>query len=281
MAQQIAIRLENLAKTFGRGKKKIVAVNNINLSVETGQVYGFLGPNGAGKTTTIRMMLDLMTPTAGSISLFDQPIRQERLVLRQVGAHIEGAAFYPYLSGRRNLEVIGRINGYYEPDRIEALLKQVGLDYRAKQRFRGYSLGMKQRLGLAAALLNDPTLLIMDEPTNGLDPAGIQEMRHFLRELVEKHGKTVFFSSHLLSEVEQMCDRVAIINKGTILREGQVDALLEDTPRVRIEVAPLEEAVAALGSQWQVAIDTSALVVEAGRDDIPRILYTLHENRID
>ncbi|MDX1991941.1 MAG: ABC transporter ATP-binding protein [bacterium] len=280
MSQQSAVILDSLTKVFGR-RRKIVAVDNVTLRVEAGQVYGFLGPNGAGKTTTIRMMLSLMQPTSGSISLFGKPIHAHHEVLRRVGAHVEGAAFYPYLSGRRNLEVIGQINGYHDSERIDALLRQVGLDHRARQKFRGYSLGMKQRLGLAAALMNDPALLIMDEPTNGLDPAGIQEMRHFLRELVTKHGKTVFLSSHLLNEVEQMCDRVAIINRGVILREGEVKALLQEKPRIRLEAQPIEQAAALLRPHWPLEIVNDHLLVEATRGDIPALLRTLHDNQID
>jgi ABC-2 type transport system ATP-binding protein len=259
---------------FG-GRRKLYAVRNVSLDIAPGQVYGFLGPNGAGKTTTIRMLLSLMTPSAGRLAVFGRDIHSDPTVLRRVGAHIEGAAFYPYLSGRRNLEVIGRINGFYDRDRIESLLKQVGLGERARQRVRGYSLGMKQRLGLAAALVNNPDLLVMDEPTNGLDPAGIQEMRAFMRELVEDYGKTVFFSSHLLSEVEQMCDRVAIIQRGEIVREGAVNTLLETGGRVRFDVDSPRDAAAALGNGWQTQIVDGALIVDAARADVPRILAQL------
>jgi ABC-2 type transport system ATP-binding protein len=282
MPGPVAIRLENLTKTFGRReKKRIVAVNNVNLDIDAGQVYGFLGPNGAGKTTTIRMMLSLMRPTAGQIYIFDKPIRGDSAVLRRVGAAVEGAAFYPYLSGCRNLEVIARINGYYDAERVDRLLRQVGLDTRARQRFRGYSLGMKQRLGLAAALLNDPDLLIMDEPTNGLDPAGIQEMRHFLRELIEQHGKTVFLSSHLLNEVEQMCDRVAIIHRGQILREGRIADLTQAQPRVKIEAAPVDQATAALEGHYTASANGGTITVDAAREEIPAVLRRLIEHGIE
>ncbi|MDZ4764611.1 MAG: ABC transporter ATP-binding protein [Chloroflexota bacterium] len=279
MTQASAIQLDGLTKVFGR-RKKIYAVRDVSLNVAPGQVYGFLGPNGAGKTTTIRMLLSLMTPSAGRLSVFGKDIHHDPTVLRRVGAHIEGAAFYPYLSGRRNLEVIGRINGFYDRERIETLLKQVGLSERARQRVRGYSLGMRQRLGLAAALVNSPDLLIMDEPTNGLDPAGIQEMREFMRELVDQDGKTVFFSSHLLSEVEQTCDRVAIINRGEIVREGAVKALLESGSSVRIEVASPVDAAAALGDAWQSRVAGGALVVDAPRAHVPRIVARLVERDI-
>ena len=279
MDPSAAICIEELTKVFGQ-RKKIRAVHNVTLEIAPGQVYGFLGPNGAGKTTTIRMLLNLMRPTAGRLFIFGQDIHESPAILRRIGAHVEGAAFYPYLSGRRNLEVIGRINGFYDANYFDALLRQVGLSERARQRVRGYSLGMKQRLGLAAALLNHPDLLIMDEPTNGLDPAGIQEMRAFMRELVDEHDKTVFFSSHLLSEVEQICDRVAVIHHGEILREGAVKTLLQTTGSVRIEAEPLTDAAAILDGRWPSQIEDGALTVQAPRDAIPAVLDCLYRGGV-
>ena len=255
-------------------------MRNLNLDIAPGQVYGFLGPNGAGKTTTIRILLDLVRPSTGAASLFGQPVLNNFRVLRRTGALVEGAAFYPFLSGRRNLEILARTAGSHDPARIDALLEQVGLAGRAGQRVRAYSSGMKQRLGLAAALLGDPDLLVLDEPTNGLDPAGLQEVRQFIREQVDKHGKTVFLSSHLLGEVEQICDRVAIINRGEIVREGAVAALLSEQTEVRIEAAPVENAAALLSEHWPVKREGTALIVNVGREEIPALVSRLVEGGV-
>ncbi len=281
MSEAYAIRVENLNKVFGRGRKKIHAVKNLTLSVQAGQVYGFLGPNGAGKTTTIRMLLDLMMPTSGSAYIYGQHVQRQHEVLRRVGAIVEGASFYNFLSARRNLEVLARTANHYDPDRIMALLSQVGLLERANQRVKGYSTGMKQRLGLAAALLSDPDLLILDEPTNGLDPSGMHEIRLFVRHLVDHYGKTVFLSSHLLGEVEQICDRVAIINRGEIIREGAVADLLAGKSQLRVEAAPLERAAEILRAHWTVAVNEHVLTLNAGREDTPQIVRLLVENSVD
>lgn len=281
MSAVSAIRVDDLSKTFGRGKKRVEAVRRLTLDVKPGQVYGFLGPNGAGKTTTIRMLLDLIYPTQGSVTLYGRPVRADHGVLRRVGAIVEGAAFYPFLTARRNLEVLARTANDYDPQRIDALLEQVGLAEHAEQRVKGYSTGMKQRLGLAAALLGDPDLLILDEPTNGLDPAGIQEVRLFLRDLVDRQGKTVFFSSHILSEVEQVCDRVAIINKGQLVREGAVADLLSDQTTLRVEAAPLDRAAALLRERWPVTMNGTSLSVRAARQDAPHIVRRLVEDSVE
>ncbi len=281
MESNSAIRLLGLSKTFGRRKQQVKAVRNINLEVATDQVYGFLGPNGAGKSTTIRMILDLIQPSRGEVHLYGQPVKKNHFILQQrVGGLVEGAAFYPFLSGRRNLEVIARTGGFYDEERVGKLLEQVNLANRADRPVKEYSTGMKQRLGLAAALLNDPDLVILDEPTNGLDPAGIQEMRHFIRELVEDQGKTVFLSSHLLSEVEQVCDRVAIINRGRIVREGRVTDLLAAQHHLFIEADPLERVTAVLGNHWPVTCENNGVKVTVAREDTPHIVRQLVENEI-
>jgi len=282
MVQQFAIRVEGVTKTFGRGKRQVRAVQDVSLAVEAGQVYGLLGPNGAGKTTTIRMLLGLISPTNGRTLIYDQDVQTHHAVLRRVGAIVEGATAYPFLSGRDNLEVLARSSGYFDRSRIDLLLKQVGLQERANQRVRGYSQGMKQRLGLAQALLHDPDLLILDEPTNGLDPAGIQEFRQFARDLVDKYGKTVCLSSHLLNEVEQVCDRVAIVHRGELIREGVVADLLSRQAKLRVVVSPNEKAKDILQSHWPVSSDGNrALMVQAVHDDIPRIVRLLVEQAID
>jgi ABC-2 type transport system ATP-binding protein len=272
---EIAVRIENLSKTFGKGKKQIQAVKNVTLDIAAGQVFGFLGPNGAGKTTSIRMMLSLMRPTQGRVLIYGKDVQKDHDILKRVGATVEGAAFYPYLSGQANLEVLARTEGNYNPQRIKTLLEQVNLSERANQRFSGYSLGMKQRLGLAAALLHDPNMIILDEPTNGLDPSGIQEMRTFIRELADKHGKTVVLSSHLLNEVEQVCDRVAILNKGEIIREGTVAGLLEGKSKIRIEAEPMEKAVSLLSTRYTVTPNSHTMSLEADHKDVPQIVREL------
>ncbi len=284
MSDTVALRLDNLSKTFGqRGlrKRRIEAVKNVNLEIQAGQVYGFLGPNGAGKTTSIRMMLDLILPTQGNVYIYGQHVRQRHDVLRRVGAIVEGATFYGFLTGRKNLEVLARTANHYDPKRIDALLEQVGLAGRAHQRVKGYSTGMKQRLGLAAALLSDPDLLILDEPTNGLDPAGMHEIRQFIRELADKYGKTVFLSSHLLGEIEQVCDRVAIINLGQIVREGAVQELLAGKSVLRIEAQPLDKAAAVLSERWMITTNEQHLTVQAAREEIPHVIRRLVENQVD
>jgi ABC-2 type transport system ATP-binding protein len=281
MPVPLAIRTEDLSKTFGRGSKSVPAVKHLNLEVEAGQVYGFLGPNGAGKTTTIRMLMDLIRPSGGKAEIYGRNVRAPG-VLARVGALVEGPAFYGYLSGRNNLEVLARTANGYNPGRIQALLEQVGLAARARQPVGGYSLGMKQRLGIAAALLGDPDLVILDEPTNGLDPSGIQEMRTFIRSLAKDRGKTVFLSSHLLNEVEQVCDRVAIIHKGEMIREGPVSGLLsEATPTLRVQVSPAENAEEVLKEQWKVSREPltqegdSWLIITAPSQDGPTIVECL------
>jgi ABC-2 type transport system ATP-binding protein len=281
MPNPFAIRTEALSKTFGKGKVRVAAVRNLDLEVESGQVYGFLGPNGAGKTTTIRMLMDLIRPSGGSAQIYGRDVRTSR-ALKHVGGLVEGPAFYGYLSGRNNLEVLARTADDYRPERIRELLEQVGLTARAGQPVGSYSMGMKQRLGVAAALLGDPDLVILDEPTNGLDPAGIQEMRGFIRGLAKDRGKTVFLSSHLLNEVEQTCDRVAIIHQGEMIREGSVAGLLaEHASNLRIQAAPVEQAEEALRERWRTSRESVPgesvpwLVVEAPPQESPQVVELL------
>lgn len=280
MSEQIAIRLENLSKTFGRRKSRVQAVKDIHLEVQSGQVYGFLGPNGAGKSTTIRMIMDLIRPSDGEIFVYGRRVQKDHAVLQRVGALVEGALFYDFLTGRKNLEVLARTSGNYDPNRIQNLLEAVSMTDRADRFVKGYSTGMKQRLGLASALLHNPDLVILDEPTNGLDPAGIQEMRSFIRDLADKQGKTVFLSSHLLGEVEQVCDRVAIINEGEIVREGKVADLLAGQSELLVEVAPVELATAVLQHKWPVTPNGKNITVTASREQIPEIVQCLVANQV-
>ncbi len=216
------LRLHRLSKRF----KDVSAVENLTLDVHPGECFGFLGPNGAGKTTTISMILGLLHPTSGQVEVLGRPVTPTHLApLQEVGALVGTPGFYPYLSGRVNLHLLARLYPTVDKSRVEAVLAQVGLEKAAHRKVKTYSTGMKQRLGLAAALLHRPRLLILDEPTNGLDPVGMAEMRQLLQELTQD-GVTVFLSSHLLHEVEQVCDRVAVLNRGRLLAQGPVADLL-------------------------------------------------------
>ncbi|MEA3166631.1 MAG: type transport system ATP-binding protein [Thermoplasmata archaeon] len=215
-----AIQTRGLTKRYGER----AAVEDLTITVPRGQVVGFVGPNGAGKTTTIRMLLGLVRPTAGEARVLGQSIAKPASYLPGVGALIEAPAFYANLSGAANLRVLCRLGGFDEA-RIPVLLQQVGLGERGDEAYKRYSLGMKQRLGIAAALLPDPELLVLDEPTNGLDPAGILEVRTFLRSLGDA-GKTVFVSSHLLAEIERMCDHVIMLRKGRLVFQGSMQELV-------------------------------------------------------
>jgi ABC-type multidrug transport system ATPase subunit len=238
---EFMIETRDLSKRYG---SRIVAVNRLAMRVRRGEVYGFLGPNGAGKTTTLRMLLGLARPTSGSARVLGAaPGSPEGLA--RIGALIETPTFYPFLSGRDNLVVLARHAGAPET-RIEVALDEVELAGRAGDRFHTYSLGMKQRLGIAAALIKDPELLILDEPTNGMDPAGMAEMRAFIRSL-GRGSRTVLLSSHLMTEVEQICDRVGVISRGTLVGEGTVDEL-RGRESLWVRAEPLEEAERVLGA---------------------------------
>lgn len=217
-----AIETTNLCKEY----KKELKVNHLNLHIPTECIYGFLGPNGAGKSTTMKMMLGLIKPTAGSVKVFDQPFQENMRIsiLSQTGSLIESPAFYGHLSGQENLEIIAELKGVSHKE-IEHVLKIVHLADAGKKKARHYSLGMKQRLGIAGALLGNPKLILLDEPTNGLDPAGIQEIRELICTLPKEYGMTVFLSSHLLSEIDQMADFIGIIDHGLLLFEDSLDAL--------------------------------------------------------
>ncbi len=243
----VALRTINLSKRYGER----LAVNDLNLEVRRGEIFGFLGPNGAGKTTTIRMALGLIAPTAGSVEILGQDVFAERArILPRVGALIETPALYLYLSGRNNLRAIGSALGGVPEKRIDAVLDLVGLAARQKDRVKTYSLGMKQRLGVAMALLQDPDVLILDEPANGLDPAGIVEMRDLMHQL-SAAGKTVFISSHLLTEVQQICTRVAIINQGRLVTESSVAELTQGQGEFRVTVENVQQALELLrGQPW-------------------------------
>ncbi|MDY7080438.1 MAG: ABC transporter ATP-binding protein [Chloroflexota bacterium] len=269
------IRTHDLTKRFG----SVTAVDGINFEVRQGEVFGFLGPNGAGKTTTIAMLVGLVRPTAGSAEVLGHDIRRDlKVALRRIGAMVETPAFYPYMSGEENLRIFARILGDGAEKHIPAILEQIGLKGRGKDKVGAYSLGMRQRLGLGAALLGDPELLILDEPTNGLDPAGMQEVRIFIRRLADEEAKTVFLSSHLLHEVEQVCDRVLILDEGQVIAQGRVDELLGQAHAVEMRITDGTRAGEVLsGLDWVqgVSRDGDRLRVQAPPDRAPELLAAL------
>jgi ABC-2 type transport system ATP-binding protein len=240
------ISTSRLTKAFG----KLVAVNDLHLEVMQGDVFGFLGPNGSGKTTTIRMLLGLIRPTAGRVVIFGMDnAYQLPAILQRVGAIVETPVFYPFLSGIDNLLVVaaasGMQSGKSNRHRVEEVLELVELRIQAKMAYRKYSLGMKQRLGIAATLLTDPELVMLDEPTNGLDPSGMFEIRQLIHRLAEL-GKTIFLSSHLLNEVQQVCNRVAILQRGNLIKQGNVRELLRGSEQVLVRLNAPEETLTAL-----------------------------------
>ncbi|HUG48683.1 MAG TPA: ATP-binding cassette domain-containing protein [Candidatus Limnocylindria bacterium] len=257
--EQLAVVTRGLVKRYGRQP----ALAGLDMNVPRGRVYGFLGPNGSGKTTTLRLLVGLMRPDGGSLELFGRPYDwRDRRRLFAVGSLIETPSFYPYMSGRDNLRVLAAAGPPTPANRVDEVLDYVGLTGRARSKVSTYSLGMKQRLGIAAALLSDPQLLLLDEPANGLDPAGIVALRESLRVLTGA-GKTVLISSHILPEVEQLADVVGIIDRGRLLREGPLHSLLEETGRVRVRVA-VEEMPRAAEILRRLVPDTSLYGVDSG-----------------
>ncbi|MDE0357034.1 MAG: ABC transporter ATP-binding protein [Gammaproteobacteria bacterium] len=241
-----AIQTFDLTKRYGnRAAKSVLAVDRISFVVEKGQVFGFLGPNGSGKTTTIGMLVGTIKPTDGSFNLFGASGPKRLMAARaRVGATLETPNFYPYMSGRDNLRVAAAVKGVGLP-RIEECLELVGLSDRANHRFKTYSLGMKQRLALAATMLSDPELIILDEPANGLDPQGIREIREIIGILADR-GKTIFLSSHLLAEVERTCSHVAIIRKGRIVTWGAVADVVGEGSAVLLRAKEMEALAGAM-----------------------------------
>ncbi len=239
----IVLQTTNLTKTFGKSK----AVDEVNITAYEGEVFGFLGPNGAGKTTTLGMALGLVHPTAGEVSVLGERVTPSHThALKQLGALLGAPAFVPYLSAWDNIELVARLSPGVDKKRIAEVLELVGMTGTAGKKVSKFSTGMKQRIGLAMALVHRPRFVILDEPTNGLDPAGMREIRQLLRSLVE-NGTSVLLSSHLLNEVQQVCDRIAVLNKGRVVAQGRVDELLNaQKPAVRLRVANSGEATQAL-----------------------------------
>jgi ABC-2 type transport system ATP-binding protein len=267
MTTDYVVETHQLSKRYDgrRGRPPVVAVDGVDLSVRRGEIYGFLGPNGAGKTTTLRMLVGLVRPTGGQARVLGRSPGSPAS-LAKIGSIIEGPGFYPYLSGADNLQIVARYAGVRE-GRIGPVLEAVDLADRCDDKFATYSMGMKQRLGVAAALLKDPELVILDEPTNGLDPAGMRDMRALIIEL-GRQGRTVILSSHQLAEVQQICDRVAVIDRGTLLAESTVDALRgeselvvtatpSDIARSTLEEMPAVSRVRVVAGDFRMRVDDS------------------------
>lgn len=249
MEKKVTLAVKDLKKKIG--KKEII--KGLTFDLREGEVFGFLGPNGAGKTTTIRMLVGLIKPTSGNIHICGHNIEDHfQEAMRNLGCIVENPELYPYLSGYNNLLHFTRMLEEVSEERIKDVAALVGLTERIHDKVKTYSLGMRQRLGIAQALLGEPKVLILDEPTNGLDPAGIREMRQFIRFLAEKEGLSVLVSSHLLSEIQLLCDRVAIISKGTIIRIDSVGGLLENRERLVWRVQPFEKGKEILRSLTKI-----------------------------
>ena len=250
MKESYAIETRHLTKRYGEQ----VAVNDVCLHVPKGHIYGLLGRNGAGKTSIMKLILQLMPATSGETLLFGEQVkRRERGVFQRIGAIIETPGFYPNLTGTENLEIFAKLRGTIRPDAVEHALQVVGLPYKDKKLFSKYSLGMKQRLGIANAILHDPELLILDEPTNGLDPIGIAEMRNFIKELSVERGKTILISSHILSEIALLADDIGIIDHGLLLEENSMKELKKKNRKyILLQVSDVSKAALILEHQFHL-----------------------------
>lgn len=271
------VELKHLSKTI-RGKK---IIDDLNLKLYPGQVTGFLGPNGAGKTTTIRMMAGLMKPTSGEVFVAGKSVQNEfEAAMSNVGVIVENPEMYKYMTGYKNLVHFARMHKGLTKDRIMEVVRQVGLENRIHEKVGTYSLGMRQRLGLAQALLHDPKFLILDEPTNGLDPAGIREFRTYLRRLAEKAGVSIFVSSHLLSEIELMCDRIAVIQNGKLIDIREMKD--EGRPHHYIEALPAKQLRAILESKgYDPAESGAGFIIEEGVERIPELVKSIVAGGLD
>jgi ABC-type multidrug transport system ATPase subunit len=276
----VVLSTHRLTKDF----KELRAVDQLDISVCRGDVFGFLGPNGAGKTTTIRMIFGLIYPTSGHVDILGHRVPEDRLkALRHVGGFVDIPSFYPNMSGRRNLRLFGRMSGEVSDARINEVLDLVGLGTRGDSRVRSYSHGMRQRLGIASGLLNEPEILILDEPTSGLDPIGMRDVRELIRAL-GRSGTTVFLSSHLLHEVEQVCNRAVIMNKGRVVVEGPVSALRPGGMAVKIMTGDQRRAAEVLRpllAPAPVADDGEYLLLTADDNLVPELVRRLVAEHID
>ena len=284
MSDEKIIEVENLSKQFG----DLWAVKDLNLNVYKGDIFGFLGPNGAGKSTTIRMLLSLITPSEGKIKIFGKDLRTNRIaILKRIGAIVEKPDFYGYLSAYKNLEILGRLSKTdVSRNRIMEILELVGLEKRYKSKVKTFSHGMKQRLGLAQALIHNPDLIILDEPTTGLDPQGMKEVRDLILSLSKQNNKTIFISSHILYEIELVANRMIIIDKGSAIVEGNVSELLNaNNLKVTFEVNDNVKTKSILNNTpWINKIESAAnnkIVFSLTNDEIPKLNSYLVENNIE
>ena len=282
-SKENVIEISRLTKRF----KDVLAVNELDFTVHRGDVFGFLGPNGAGKSTTIRMLLSLISPTSGTIKIFNKTLQENRReILANVGAIVEKPDFYQYLPAIKNLEILAKISGKeVTQKRIIGLLELVGLKDRAKSKVKTYSHGMKQRLGIAQALLHNPELIVLDEPTTGLDPQGMKEIRDLIIRLSKEENKTIFLSSHILSEIEIVANRMIIINKGSKIVEGEVSKLLNSsTLKVTLEVENAEAAIKILeGTRWNKNVESiteNKFILSIEQEAIPVLNKYLVENGV-
>ncbi|MGE7946048.1 ABC transporter ATP-binding protein [Lysinibacillus sp. NPDC093688] len=273
------VQTENLSKSFAKEQ----AVSNINLQIRKGEIYGFLGPNGAGKTTTIRMLLGLMKPSSGTVKIFQKDLTKERInILAKVGSLVENPSYYPHLTAYENLEALRKILGVPK-SRIDEVLEIVRLKDAADKKVKGFSLGMKQRLGIAASLLHNPELLILDEPTNGLDPSGIIEIRNLIKRLPSEYGMTIIISSHLLSEIDQMATQVGIVTKGKMIFQDSIEAMRRFAqPKVVIKVSDGEKGWRSLVANGIKAEHKDDLILfdECSDDKVAHIVQILVQEGI-
>ncbi len=283
MERERYLELINVSKEYG----EIKAVDKLSLTVCRGDIYGFLGPNGAGKSTSIRMILSLISPDSGTIKLFGKNLAEDRYpTLSRVGALIEKPDFYRYLSARKNLEILGKLSGVQNLKmKINEVLHLVKLSDRADSKVKTFSQGMRQRLGIAQSLLHDPDLIILDEPGNGLDPQGQKEMRTLIKNLNSERGITIFLSSHILAEIEQVATRMIIINKGRKIVEGKVKELLSGNEvNLSLEVSDVSKATKLIKEKFiqedDLEIKENKLLVNVPRDEIPSVLSYLTKNDI-
>src|SRR5690625_4770865 len=279
---ETAMELLDVKKTIG--KKEII--KDLSFTINKGEVFGFIGPNGAGKTTTIRMMVGLMSLTDGDVRILGKSIKNDfKEAVREVGAIVENPEMYPFMTGMQNLKHYARMIPGISAERIQEVIRLVGLEKVLKEKVGKYSLGMRQRLGIAQALLHSPAILILDEPTNGLDPAGIREIRQYIRRLATEENVAVIISSHLLSEIELMCDRIGVIKNGELLAIQNVhgdtddvgDTEQQDLRQIQIEVTPVEQAIKLLKSEHDVEaiLTNGSIAFQSEKDKIPAMIKTL------
>lgn len=280
--ENTAMKLIDLKKTIGKNE----IIKGLNFEIKSGEVFGFIGPNGAGKTTTIRMMVGLIKMSGGDVQILGKSIKNDyKEAIKEVGAIVENPEMYPFMTGMQNLVHFARMLPDVRKERIQEVICLVGLEKAIEEKVGKYSLGMRQRLGIAQALLHNPSVLILDEPTNGLDPAGIREIRHYIRRLAEEQNVAVIISSHLLSEIELMCDRIGIIKNGELITIQNVHDAADteqNSHQIQMEVTPAEKAIELLSTEHIIeAVLTNGFIsFQSQREEIPNIIQTFVRNDI-